>query len=123
MMSLYSHNDRLMCKIFPSSLGPIAMRWFNRLRKGSIRSFEELIQEFGARFITCNKVQQRIGALLSMKMRSRETLRSYTNIYWELYNEIGGGPECWWLLSPLFILLKKSPLFICLFIFKRIKII
>ena len=123
MMSLYSHNDRLMCKIFPSSLGPIAMRWVNRLRKGSIRSFEELIQEFGARFITCNKVQQRIGALLSMKMRSRETLQSYTNIYWELYNEIGGSHECWWLLSPLFILLKKSPLFICLFIFKRIKII
>ena len=103
-----------MCKIFPSSLGPIAMRWFNRLRKGSIRSFEELIQEFGARFITCNKVQQRIGALLSMKMRSRETLQSYTNIYWELYNEIGGSHDCWWLLSPLFI---------CLFIFKRIKII
>ena len=47
MMSLYSHNDGLMCKMFPSSLGPTVMRWFNSLRKGSIRNFRELIQAFG----------------------------------------------------------------------------
>ena len=35
MMSLYSHNDGLMCKVFPSSLGLTTMRWFNSLRKGS----------------------------------------------------------------------------------------
>jgi len=28
-----------------------------------------------------------------MKMRVGETLRSYANRYWELYNEIGGGNE------------------------------
>lgn len=93
MMSVYSHNDGLMCKVFSSSLRLTAMRWFNGLRKGSIRSFEELIQEFSARFITCSKVPQPIDALLSMRMRSGETLRSYTNRYWELYNEIRGGNE------------------------------
>ena len=30
---------------------------------------------------------------LSMKMRVGETLHSYANWYWELYNEIGGGNE------------------------------
>ncbi|XP_030958778.1 uncharacterized protein LOC115980691 [Quercus lobata] len=50
MMSLYNQNDALMCKVFPSSLGPIALRWFNGLRKGSIRNFGELIQEFHARY-------------------------------------------------------------------------
>ena len=34
-----------------------------------------------------------MDALLSMKMRVRETLYSYTSRYWELYNEIGGGNE------------------------------
>jgi len=34
-----------------------------------------------------------VYALLSMKMGARETLRSYANQYWELYNEIGGGNE------------------------------
>ena len=33
MMSLYSQNDGLMCKVFPSSLGPTAIRWFNGIRK------------------------------------------------------------------------------------------
>lgn len=41
MMSLYSQNDGLICKVFPSSLGSTAMRWFNDLRKGFIRNFGE----------------------------------------------------------------------------------
>ena len=31
MMSLHAHNDALMCKVFPSSLGSTALRWFNGL--------------------------------------------------------------------------------------------
>ena len=93
MMSLHTHNDALMCKVFPSSLGPTALRWFNGLRKGSIRIFTELIQEFGARFVTCSRVPQPVDTLLSINMGVGETLRSYANRYWELYNEIGGGNE------------------------------
>ena len=93
MMSLHAHNDALMCKVFPSSLGPTALRWFNGLRKGSVHNFAKLIQEFGARFITCNRVPQSVDALLSMKMRVGETLCSYASWYWEFYNEIGGGNE------------------------------
>ena len=43
MMSLHTHNDKLMCKEFPSSLRPTTLRWFNGLQKGSIHSFAELI--------------------------------------------------------------------------------
>ena len=77
MMSLHTHNDALICKVFPSSLGPIALRWFNGLRKGLIYSFAELIQEFNVRFMTCSRVPQLVDALLSMKMGAGETLRSY----------------------------------------------
>ena len=55
MMSLYSHNDGLMCKVFSSNMGLTTIRWFNGLRKGSIQNFGELIQEFGTKFITCSK--------------------------------------------------------------------
>ena len=41
-MAVHSKNEALMCKVFPSSLGPMAMRWFDALEKGSIRSFKEL---------------------------------------------------------------------------------
>ena len=73
-MSLYSQNDGLVCKVFPSSLGLTAMKWFNDLRKWSIQKFRELMQAFGAWFIMCSKVSQSIGDLLSMRMRSGETL-------------------------------------------------
>ncbi|XP_050258916.1 uncharacterized protein LOC126703905 [Quercus robur] len=93
MMSLHTHNDALMCKVFPLSLGPTALRWFNELRKGSIRSFSLLIQELSVQFVTCNRVPQLVNALLSMKIRAGETLRSYASRYWELYNEIDGDNE------------------------------
>ena len=77
-----------MCKIFPSNLGPMAMRWFNRLKANSIYSFKKLTQAFGARFITCSRVPQPLGSLLSMSMRNRETLKTYSDRYWEMFNEI-----------------------------------
>ena len=39
-MVVHSKNEVLMCKVFPSSLGPMAMRWFNGLKEGSINSFK-----------------------------------------------------------------------------------
>ena len=79
-----------MCKIFPSSLGPMAMRWFNGLKVNSIDSFKKLTQSFVARFITCNRVPLPLGSLLSMSMREGETLKAYSDRYWEMFNEIDG---------------------------------
>ena len=36
---------------------------------------------------------QPVDALLSIKIKVSETLRSYVSRYWELYNEIGRGNE------------------------------
>ena len=55
-MVVHSLDEALMCKVFPSSLGPVAMRWFNSLKVDSISSFKELTQEFGSRFVTCSRV-------------------------------------------------------------------
>ena len=43
--------------------------------------------------MTCSWVPQSVDASLSMKMGAKETLLSYANKYWELYNEISGGNE------------------------------
>ena len=51
-MAVYSKDETLICKVFPSSLGPVAMRWFNDLRVNSINSFKELTRAFGSHFIT-----------------------------------------------------------------------
>ena len=75
---------------FPSSLGPVAMRWFNGLRANSIESFKKLTRVFGARFITCSRVPRPLGSLLTMSMREGETLKTYSDRYWEMFNEIEG---------------------------------
>lgn len=51
-MAIHSKNKALMCKVFLSSLGLMAMRWFDNLAKGSIHSYKELTRAFGARFLT-----------------------------------------------------------------------
>ena len=79
-----------MCKVFPSNLGPMAMRWFDSLGASSIDSVKELTQAFGAFFITCSKVPRPLDSLLSLSMKERETLKTYSDRYWEMFNEIDG---------------------------------
>ena len=87
-MAVHSKDETLMCKVFPSNLGSVAMRWFNGLRANSIDSFKKLTRAFGARFITCNRIPRPLRSLLSMSMREGETLKAYFNRYWEMFNEI-----------------------------------
>ena len=46
-MVIHSKDEVLMCKVFPSSLGLVAMRWFNGLKANSIDSFKKLTWDFG----------------------------------------------------------------------------
>ena len=39
-MAVHSKNEALMCKVFPSSLGPAAIRWFNSLKAESVDSYK-----------------------------------------------------------------------------------
>ena len=77
-----------MCKVFPSSLGPVAMRWFNGLRTNSIDSYRQLTQAFGSRFVTNRRAPRPLSALLSLSMHDGETLKAYSDRYWETYNEM-----------------------------------
>ncbi|XP_030974800.1 uncharacterized protein LOC115994707 [Quercus lobata] len=79
-----------MCKVFPSNLGSVEMRWFDCLREGSISSFKELTRAFKARFVTCNRVPRPLDSLLFMIMREMETIKTYSDRYQEIFNEIDG---------------------------------
>ena len=87
-MTVHSKNENLMCKVFPSSLGLVAIRWFDGLQEGSLNSFKELTRAFGALFVTCGRVSRPLDSLLSMIMHEKETLKMYSNKYWEMFNEI-----------------------------------
>ena len=68
-MSIHSRNEALMCKMFPSSLGLVAMKWFDSLKESSISFFKELTRAIRARFVTCSRVPRPLDSLLSMTMR------------------------------------------------------
>ena len=87
-MTIHSKNEALMCKVFPSSLRSVAIRWFDSLGKNSINSFKELTRVLGARFVTCSRVPQPLDSWLSMTMREGETLKTYSDRYWKMFNEI-----------------------------------
>ena len=89
-MTVNSQDEALMCKVFPSNLGSMSMRWFDKLRTNSISSFKKLIQSFCSRFITCSRVPQPLESLLSMSMREGESIKTYFKRYWEMFNEIDG---------------------------------
>ena len=80
-----------MCKVFLSNLGPVAMRWFDDLGVGSIDSFKELNQVFQSHFIMCSRVLQPLDSLLSLSIRKGETLKTYLDKYWEMFNKINGN--------------------------------
>ena len=77
-----------MCEVFLSSLGPVAMRWFNGLKTNSINSYRQLTQAFGSRFVTNRRAPRPLSALLSLSMHDGETLKAYSDRYWETYNEM-----------------------------------
>ena len=70
-----------MCKVLPSSLGPMVMRWLDSLRANSINSFKELTRAFGSHFVTCSRVPRSLNSLLSLSMREGETLKTYLDRY------------------------------------------
>ena len=45
-MAIHSQDEALMCRVFPSSLGLMPIRWFDGLRTNSISSFKKLTQSF-----------------------------------------------------------------------------
>ena len=80
-MAVHSQDEALLCKVFPSSLGPMPMRWFDELRTNSISSFKKLTQSFCSRFITCSRVPHPLDSLLSMTMREGESVKAYAERY------------------------------------------
>ena len=87
-MTVTSQDEALMCKVFPSNLGSMSMRWFDKLRTNSISSFKKLTQSFCSQFITCSRVLQPLDSLLSISMREGESIKAYFERYWEMFNEI-----------------------------------
>jgi len=77
-MFMHEQDDALLCKMFPSSLGKVALSWYHKLPEGSILCWAQLAEEFTARFLTSRTAPKTFDALTSMRQRDDETLRQYS---------------------------------------------
>ena len=92
-MTVSRLNEPLMYLLFPSSLGEVAMRWFNQLGRRTINSWDQMAEAFVARFITNSRKAREMDALLTMKLQDNKTIKNYSIRYWETYNDIDGRSE------------------------------
>lgn len=83
--ALFMHDgdDAIMCKIFPSSLGKVALAWFHKLEPYTIKSWKQLSEEFTTWFLTSQTTPKTFEVLSSMKQGP-----GYAKKFWEAFNEI-----------------------------------
>uniref|UniRef100_A0A2N9GCT6 Integrase catalytic domain-containing protein n=1 Tax=Fagus sylvatica TaxID=28930 RepID=A0A2N9GCT6_FAGSY len=92
-MALWRYRDPLMCRIFPSSLGEVALRWFNQLERGSIGSWSQMAEVFVGRFITNSRRSRGLDTLMVIRLGTNESLKDYSARFWETYNDIDACAE------------------------------
>ena len=64
-----------------------------RFGANSINSFRELTQAFSSHFVMCSRVPRPLDSLLFLSMQEGETLKAYSDRYWEMYSEIDDNFE------------------------------
>jgi len=52
-VNLYTNDDVILCRVFPTSLKGHALTWWHQLLARSIDMFATLVEHFGAQYATC----------------------------------------------------------------------
>ncbi|XP_027338065.1 uncharacterized protein LOC113852004 [Abrus precatorius] len=76
-VGLYTENDSLWCRIFPTSLRGPALSWFTRLSPSSINSFATLARWFNLQFTTSRPHPLTSLALVNICQEKGESLRAF----------------------------------------------
>ncbi|RZR74076.1 hypothetical protein BHM03_00031720 [Ensete ventricosum] len=76
-MTLYDMSDAIMCWAFPMTLCWIAQGWYIRLPPALIHSFDQLVREFEANFLTSARPKPIVASLLRMRQKEDEPLNPY----------------------------------------------
>ena len=88
LMVLLNHMDALICRVFPSNLEDIGLKWFDKLPPRPIENFHQLTESFVAQFMINTKASKGVGSVLTLRKGKNEMIRNYNKQYWETYNKI-----------------------------------
>ncbi|XP_068466727.1 uncharacterized protein [Phaseolus vulgaris] len=76
-ISLYTWNDAILCRVFPTTFKGAALSWFTWLPPLSIDCFDTLIEKFGAQFATSRPHHLTSIALVNIRQEQNESLRAF----------------------------------------------
>jgi len=78
-MSLYTSDDAVLCRVFPTSLKGAALSWFNKLSPNSIDSFVTHVAKFETQFATSRPYHLTSIALVGIRQEKGESLRTFVD--------------------------------------------
>jgi len=76
-ISLYTWNDVVMCRVFPTTLKGATLSWFTRLPLLSIDCFDTLVEKFGVQFATSRPHHLTSIALVNIRQERGEFMRTF----------------------------------------------
>jgi len=76
-MSLYTSDDVVLCRVFPTSLKGAALSWFTKLSSNSIDSFTTLVTKFETQFATIRPHHLTSITLVGIRQEKGESLRTF----------------------------------------------
>ena len=76
-ISLYTWNDVVMCRVFPTTLKGAPLSWFTPLPPLCIDCFDTLVEKFGAKFATSRPHHLTSIALVNIRQERGESLRTF----------------------------------------------
>jgi len=76
-ISLYTWNDVIICRVFPTTLKGAVLSWFTRLPPLSIDCFNTLVEKFGAQFTTSGPHHLTSIDLVNIRHKKGESLRLF----------------------------------------------
>jgi len=76
-MSLYTLDDAVLCRLFPTSLKGGTLSWLTKLPPNSINSFATLVSKFETQFATNRLHHLTSFALVGIRQEKEESLRTF----------------------------------------------
>ena len=88
VMILNAGDDRLLCKVFPTSLKGPALAWFHKLPRGSVNSFGELWAAFVSQYLCSVRQKGNISSLQAILKREDESILDFTRRFGQAIQQI-----------------------------------
>ena len=92
-MSIRRASSSIKCQAFLLTLTDTAYDWFQSLKPGSISSYEQLKEEFLARFAIARTRKKDVSYLWTVKQGKTESLKKYIDRYTKSASKVEGFTE------------------------------